>query len=90
MIGFLTGLSQAVATTGVSRGDGDRTIVIAGSTGEAAAEATAQTLDRLLRRPPHISVSPGQRFHVYVSRDLSLPIHASDAMPIATATSPTR
>jgi type IV secretory pathway VirB10-like protein len=90
MIGLLTGLSQAVATTGVSRGDGDRTIVIAGSTGEAAAEATAQTLDRLLRRPPHISVGPGQRFHVYVSRDLSLPIHASDAMPIATATSPTR
>jgi type IV secretion system protein VirB10 len=90
MIGLLTGLSQAVATTGVSRGDGDRTIVIAGSTGEAAAEATAKTLDRLLQRPPHISVSPGQRFHVYVSRDLSLPIHASDAMPIATATSPTR
>lgn len=90
MIGLLTGLSQAVATTGVSRGDGDRTIVIAGSTGEAAAEATAQTLDRLLRRPPHISVRPGQRFHVYVSRDFSLPIHTSDAMPIATATSSAR
>jgi type IV secretory pathway VirB10-like protein len=88
MIGLLTGLSQSAATTGLGRGNGDRTIVITGSTGEAAAEATAQTLDRLLRRPPRISVSPGYRFHVYVNRDLSLPIRASDSMPMATGTSP--
>jgi type IV secretion system protein TrbI len=88
MIGLLTGLSQSASTTGLGRGNGDRTIVITGSTGEAAAEATAQTLDRLLRRPPRISVTPGYRFHVYVSRDLSLPIHASDSMPMATGTSP--
>lgn len=90
IVGLLTGLSQAVATTSVGRDNGDRTIVIAGSTGEAAAEATAQTFDRLLRRPPRISVTPGHRFHVYVSRDLSLPIHASASLPMATDNSPAR
>ena len=73
MIGLLTGLSQAVGTSGLGRGSGDRTIVIAGTTSDAAAQATAQTLDRLLQRSPRHVVIEGHRFHVFVSRDLALP-----------------
>jgi type IV secretion system protein TrbI len=80
MIGLLTGLSQLATTGGLTGGDGDRTIVIAGATGDAASQATAQTLDRFLRRPPRITVTEGHRFHVYVSRDLNLPVYSPESV----------
>ena len=36
-MGLITGLSQFVGTAGFGRGDGDRTVVIAGGVGDATA-----------------------------------------------------
>jgi len=85
MIGLLTGLSQATATAGLGRGQGERTIIIAGSTGDVAAQATAQALERMTQRPPRILVTEGHRFHVYVNRDVHLPPSTVEAVTSTTS-----
>lgn len=75
-VGLLTGLSQAFATSGLTRGDGDRTVVVAGSAGETT-QATARVLDRFLNRPPTVTIREGHRVHVYITSGLDLPAYPS-------------
>lgn len=75
-VGLLTGLSQALGTTGLAAGAGDRTIVLAGATNEAT-EATARILDRFLNRAPTITIREGHRVHIYLTSDLDLPPYPS-------------
>jgi type IV secretion system protein VirB10 len=79
-IGLLTGLSHAIGTAGFTGGDGDRTIVIAGTTGETT-QATTRVLDRMLNRPPTVTIREGHRVVVYVTSDLHLPAYAWPGTP---------
>lgn len=79
-IGLLTGLTQAIGTAGLTGGDGDRTIVVAGATGETT-QATTRVLDRMLNRPPTVTIREGHRVLVYVTSDLHLPAYPELATP---------
>ena len=54
-------------------GDGDRTVVIAGSAADATAQASAQVMNRFLNRLPTITIREGHRVKVYITSDLDLP-----------------
>ena len=56
-------------------GDGDRTVIIAGSAGDATAQATAQVMNRFLNRLPTITIREGHRVKVYLTSDLDLPAY---------------
>lgn len=73
-VGLITGLTQFLGARGVNSGNGG-TVVIAGSTGDAAAQATAQTLNRFLNRLPTITIREGHRVKVYLTGDLQLPAY---------------
>ena len=62
-----------MGTAGLGDGEGDRTVVIAGSGADAAAQATAQVMNRFLNRLPTITIREGHRVRVYVTSDLDLP-----------------
>lgn len=72
-VGLISGLSQWVGTAGLNRGDGDRTVVVAGGAVDATAQASAQVLARFLNRLPTVTIREGHRVKVYVARDLDLP-----------------
>ena len=55
------------------RGDGDRTLVIAGSTSDATSQASLQVMNRFLNRLPTITIREGHRIKVYLTSDLELP-----------------
>jgi type IV secretion system protein TrbI len=80
-VGVITGLAQWIGTAGLSSGDGDRTVVIAGSAGDATAQASQQALSRFLNRLPTVTIREGHRLKVYLTRDLEVPIEGRRALP---------
>jgi type IV secretion system protein VirB10 len=74
-VGLISGLAQYVGTLGVNQGDGDRTVVIAGSATDATAQATLQVMNRFLNRMPTITIREGHRVKVYLTSDLELPAY---------------
>jgi type IV secretory pathway VirB10-like protein len=71
-VGLVGGLSQLLGSAALGSGDGDRTVIVAGSA-DAASQASAQTLNRFLNRMPTITIREGHRVKVYVTSDLELP-----------------
>lgn len=76
-VGLISGLAQYLGTAGLNRGNGDRTVVITGGVGDAAAQSTAQVMNRYLNRPPSITIREGHRVKVYVTSDVELPAYVS-------------
>jgi type IV secretion system protein VirB10 len=74
-VGLISGLAQYLGTLGFARGDGDRTLVIAGSASDATAQASMQVMNRFLNRMPGITIREGHRVKVYVTSDLELPAY---------------
>ena len=72
-VGLISGLAQVLGTGAFNRGGGDRTVVITGGMGDAAAQSTAQVMNRYLNRPPSITIREGHRVKVYVTSDFALP-----------------
>jgi len=75
-VGLLTGFAQSLSSFGFNRGNGG-TVVIAGNVGDATAQATAQTMNRLLNRLPTVTIREGHRVKVYLTNDLELPAYES-------------
>ena len=78
-VGLVNGLAQFVGTAGLARGDGNRTVIIAGGAADAASQASVQTMNRFLNRLPTITIREGHRVQVYLTSDLELPAYASPA-----------
>ena len=72
-VGLLSGFAQYLGTGAFNRGGGDRTVIVTGGVGDAAAQSTAQVMNRYLNRPPSITIREGHRVKVYVTSDLELP-----------------
>lgn len=72
-IGLVSGLAQLLGSAGLGLGDGDRTVIIAGSAADATAQASAQVMSRFLNRLPTITIREGHRVKVYITSDLDLP-----------------
>lgn len=73
-VGLITGLAQWLGTTGVSRGDGNRTVIIAGGATDATAQASMQVMNQFLNRLPTVTIREGHRVKVYLTSDLELPV----------------
>ncbi len=73
-VGLVSGLSQLIGSAGLGLGDGDRTVVVAGSAADASAQATAQVMTRFLNRLPTVTIREGHRVKVCVTSDLELPV----------------
>ena len=71
-VGLVGGLGQLLGGAAL-RGDGNRTVIIAGGSADAASQASAQVLNRFLNRMPTITIREGHRVKVYVTSDLELP-----------------
>ena len=80
-IGLVSGLSQLLGNAAFGIGDGNRTVVIAGSAADATAQAGAQVMSRFLNRLPTITIREGHRVKVYITSDLDLP----EWSPVSTA-----
>jgi type IV secretion system protein VirB10 len=80
-VGLISGLAQWLGTAGLTRGDGDRTVIIAGGTADATAQASLQVLNRFLNRLPTITVREGHRVKVYLTSDIDLPAYEVPAVP---------
>jgi len=79
-VGLVSGFAQYLATGGFNRGNGDRTVIVTGGVSDAAAQSTAQVMNRYLNRPPNITIREGHRIKVYVTSDVQLPAYdAPDA-----------
>jgi len=74
-VGLISGLAQYIGTLGLARGDGDRTLVIAGSTSDATSQASLQVMNRFLNRMPTITIREGHRIKVYLTADFDLPAY---------------
>lgn len=74
-VGLVSGLAQWLGTAGLSRGDGDRTVIIAGSAADSTAQASMQVMNRFLNRLPTVTIREGHRVKVYLTRDLELPAY---------------
>lgn len=72
-VGLISGFAQYLGTAGFNRGSGDRTVVITGGVSDAAAQSTAQVMNRYLNRTPSITIREGHRVKVYVTNDFALP-----------------
>jgi len=80
-VGLISGLAQYLGTAGLSRGDGDRTVIIAGGAGDATAQASSQVMNRFLNRMPTITIREGHRVKVYLTGDIELPAYEGPAVP---------
>jgi type IV secretory pathway VirB10-like protein len=80
-VGLISGLAQWLGTAGLTRGDGDRTVIIAGSTADATAQASLQVMNRFLNRLPTITIREGHRVKVYLTSDIELPAYDVRALP---------
>jgi type IV secretion system protein VirB10 len=76
-IGLISGLAQAIGTAGLSAGEGNRTVVIAGGAADVASQAAAQAMNRFLNRLPTITIREGHRVKVYLTSDLELPAYTA-------------
>jgi type IV secretory pathway VirB10-like protein len=74
-VGLISGFAQWLGTAGLSRGGGDRTVIIAGNVGDTTSQATAQSMNRLLNRLPTVTIREGHRVKVYLTSDLELPAY---------------
>lgn len=72
-VGLISGLAQYLGAAGLGRGDGDRTLIIAGGAGDATSQASMQVMNRFLNRMPTITIREGHRVKVYLTTDLELP-----------------
>jgi type IV secretory pathway VirB10-like protein len=80
-VGLITGFAQALGTAGLSRGSGDRPVIIAGGVGETTTQATAQTMNRFTNRLPTVTIREGHRVKVYVTNDVELPAYDAGDLP---------
>jgi type IV secretory pathway VirB10-like protein len=80
-VGLVSGLSQFIGGAGVNAGQGDRTVIIAGGTADAASQAGLQVMNRFLNRLPKITIREGHRIKVYLTSDLELPAYSPPAVP---------
>ena len=80
-VGLISGLAQWLGTAGLTRGDGDRTVIIAGGTADATAQASLQVMNRFLNRLPTITIREGHRVKVYLTSDIELPAYEVPALP---------
>lgn len=80
-VGLISGFAQFLGSLGLSRGDGNRTVVIAGGVGDHTGQATAQTMGRFLNRLPTVTVREGHRVKVYLTGDLELPAYVPNEVP---------
>jgi len=78
-VGLISGLSQYLGSAGLGRGDGDRTIVIAGGVGDATSQAAMQVMNRFLNRLPTVTIREGHRVKVYLTSDIELPAYSGPA-----------
>ena len=76
-IGLISGLAQAVGTAGLSAGEGNRTVIIAGGAADVASQAAAQAMSRFLNRLPTITIREGHRVKVFLTSDLELPAYTA-------------
>jgi type IV secretion system protein TrbI len=72
-VGLVSGLTQLLGSAGLGLGDGDRTVIIAGSAADATTQAGAQVMSRFLNRLPTITIREGHRVKIYITSDLDLP-----------------
>jgi type IV secretion system protein TrbI len=72
-VGLVSGLAQLLGSAGLGLGDGNRTVVVAGSAGDATAQASTQVMNRFLNRLPTITIREGHRVKIYITSDLELP-----------------
>lgn len=72
-VGLVSGLAQFLGSAGIGLGDGDRTVILAGSAADSTAQASAQVMSRFLNRLPTITIREGHRVKVYITSDLDLP-----------------
>ena len=80
-VGLISGLAQYLGTAGLGRGDGDRTVIIAGGASDATSQASLQVMNRFLNRMPTITVREGHRVKVYLTSDLELPAYIGPGAP---------
>lgn len=80
-VGLVSGLAQYLGTAGLSRGTGDRTVIIAGGASDATAQASLQVMNRFLNRMPTITIREGHRVKVYLTNDLELPAYEGPGSP---------
>lgn len=80
-VGLISGLAQYLGSAGLTRGDGDRTVIIAGGATDATAQASVQVMNRFLNRLPTITIREGHRVKVYLTSDLELPAYEAPAPP---------
>jgi type IV secretion system protein VirB10 len=85
-VGLLSGLAQSLTSWGTNRAGS--TVVIAGSAGEATAQATAQTMNRFLNRLPTVTIREGHRVKVYLTSDLELPAYQNGPTQPTPASAP--
>jgi type IV secretion system protein VirB10 len=78
-VGLISGFAQFLGSAGLSRGSGDRTVIIAGGVSDATAQATTQAMSRFLNRLPSITIREGHRVKVYLTNDLALPAYGMPA-----------
>lgn len=78
-VGLISGFAQFLGSAGLSRGSGDRTVIIAGGVSDATAQATTQAMSRYLNRLPNITIREGHRVKVYLTNDLDLPAYETPA-----------
>ena len=79
-VGLISGLAQSLGTAGVWGGDGDRTVIVGGSVGDATAQATLQVMNRFLNRLPTVTIREGHRVKVYLTSDLELPAYVAPVL----------
>jgi type IV secretory pathway VirB10-like protein len=80
-VGLVSGLAQYLGSAGLSRGNGDRTVIIAGGASDATAQASLQVMNRFLNRMPTITIREGHRVKVYLTNDLELPAYEGPGLP---------
>ncbi|MGE3341847.1 MAG: TrbI/VirB10 family protein [Vicinamibacterales bacterium] len=76
-VGLISGFAQYLGNGAFNRGSGDRTVIITGGVSDAAAQSTAQVMNRYLNRPPSITIREGHRVKVYVTSDFELPPYSA-------------
>jgi type IV secretion system protein VirB10 len=70
---LISGFAQFLGNGAFNRASGDRTVIITGGVSDAAAQSTAQVMNRYLNRTPTITIREGHRVKVYVTGDFELP-----------------
>jgi type IV secretion system protein VirB10 len=80
-VGLISGLSQLLGSAGLSRGEGDRTVIIAGGVSDATSQATLQVMNRFLNRLPTVTIREGHRVKVYLMSDVELPAYVAPGSP---------